>query len=259
MLTIITINYNNDLGLQRTLTSLRNQVNNDLFELVIIDGASTDNSVKIIEDFSVIFDNMICISEKDHGIYDAMNKGIDLSSGEYLAFLNSGDVLASNNIINQLFHALQMYNPDVLYSDLWLIKPEGKIYRKWSAGRYQLYKLYLGWMPPHPMTIVKTELFQTFGKFDLKFKIAADYHFLLRALLTPNTKVYYLRLCSVLMEMGGASNSGFKSVGSANLEIIKAWYDVKGWKIPFWVIILKPLMKLAQLRYGNLTKFKGKV
>ena len=251
MLSIVTINYNNVQGLLRTLKSLTKQNDFQKVELVVVDGGSSDDSFNLIVDYANKYNNIQYISERDDGIYDAMNKGIDLSTRDYVSFLNSGDVLSERDIIRNILEVLARRKLDVIYSDLKLLSMHSNKYRSWVSGEFSKYKLFYGWMPPHPMTVVNKKLLNNFGKFDMRFKIAADYHLLLKIFLMPKVEVFYLKRCSVIMEAGGVSNSSIRAILTANLEVLKAWYDLIGVFCPFWIFFTKPALKLFQYRPHN--------
>lgn len=176
ILSIITINRNNAEGLERTIQSVANQSFRDL-EYIVIDGASTDRSVEIIEKKS----NHITywVSEKDSGIYNAMNKGIQKARGDYLLFLNSGDYLVDNESLSNVF-ALD-YTEDLIYGDL-IFKKNTEMYRYNCVAKLSASFLLYGTLP-HPATFIKRMLFNTVGMYDETISISADHDFFQRAIL----------------------------------------------------------------------------
>lgn len=249
-LSIITINFNNEDGLRRTLNSFRkNIIEESEVEFIIIDGASKDGSVDIAKVFFDERSNCKLISEIDTGIYNAMNKGILSSSGEYIAFLNSGDTLASHDIIADIQTKLRE-NPEKVgfFGDVVFKKfPENKIVRYWKAGEMSLPKILFGWMPPHPMCVIKRSKIQAVGGFDENFKISADYDLMLRVFWPQILDVIYLDRLLVCMEAGGVSNGSFKQILFANFEVMKAWKNYNRYFFPFWIFLTKPFLKLGQL------------
>jgi len=175
-LSIITVNRNNAAGLDQTIQSVIKQTFRD-FEYIIIDGASTDQSVEVIKKYSANISYWV--SEKDSGIYNAMNKGIRRASGEYLFFLNSGDYLVDNDSLQKVFSL--DYSEDLLYGDLFFKKGE-VTYRKNSPRMLSASFLLYGTLP-HPATFIKRKLFEIIGEYDEGIKISADHDFFQKAIL----------------------------------------------------------------------------
>ena len=249
MLTIITINYNNADGLKRTIASITEQVCAEDYEHIIIDGASTDGSKVVADAYIETQKRARFIFKKDTGIYNAMNKGLAVAKGKYITFLNSGDRLANNQCLQKLLNILKLsVSTDVVYSDLDFIDKSGNTCRIWKSGIFSITKLYFGWMPPHPMMIIKKQLIKNVGGFDEDFKIAADYHLMLQIMLLPNVKVRYLPMITVNMENGGISNGSVKDILQSNFEVMKSWIKIKGIVTPYWIFILKPMCKLIQIK-----------
>ncbi len=199
-LSVITVCFNSGKTIGDTLESLKNQTCDD-FESIVIDGGSSDNTSEIVEKFGDFVNTFV--SEPDQGIYDAMNKGIKLAKGRYLAFLNSDDAYLPNTISLVRAHARSTW-PDIIY---------GKIKKERLLGREVLTRLEspdLKLMPEtmgifHPATFVHRDLFEQFGPYDLRFKQAADYHWLLRAFLA-GTNFSYLEEVLAIFRIGGISN-----------------------------------------------------
>jgi glycosyltransferase involved in cell wall biosynthesis len=177
VISIITINLNNKAGLQKTINSVFEQTYKNI-EYIIIDGASTDGSVKLIEENRAKI--KFWQSESDKGIYDAMNKGIAKASGDYLLFLNSGDVLADNKIIDEINTQLQTY--DIVYGDLIAVndKNEKEYHKSFSEMTLENLMISTLW---HPCCFIKRELFNKYGLYNTEFKLAGDYEFFVRAIL----------------------------------------------------------------------------
>lgn len=206
-LSIITINFNNLAGLKKTINSVLNQTYIE-FEYIIIDGGSNDGSKELIQNFSNN-SNLIkikWISEPDSGIYNAMNKGIKMASGEYLQFLNSGDFLVSNAVIGQMIEAL-MVDTQILYGNM--LKPiKNKfIIDKGFAGRQPtMLDFYRGTLNHSPAFINKT-LFDKFGLYDETLKIVSDWKWYLQVIVFNNTFIQYINIDVTIFEMNGISNS----------------------------------------------------
>lgn len=212
-LSIITINYNNATGLEKTLKSLINQNSKD-FEYIIVDGNSTDESKRIIDTNKKHIDKWI--SEKDSGVYNAMNKGIEMANGDYLLFLNSGDMLANSHVLNKILPLLEN-NSDIIYGNLiyslnevpqTLFTPSKKINLSYFLNSFL----------PHPSSFIKKSLFQRIGFYNEKFKIISDWEFFLRAIVV--NKASYLHIDEVISDF---DNSGI----SSNSENEKLIYNEK--------------------------------
>ena len=251
-LAVVTINYNNGEGLRRTLDSVANQIRRDEIQHVIIDGRSQDQSKNIIEQYANTYPNVSWISEKDGGIYFAMNKGLKLVNAKYVSFLNSGDVLHSSDILQCLLRAIDTHPEiDIIYGDLIIGNDGDYLERKWRTGCFARWKLLYGWMPPHPMTALRLADMLRLGGFDTRLKIAADYKILLYAFTCSNVRAKYVNRALVCMEKGGTSNASVGNILRANLEVLKAWQHRFTYFYPLWLLITKPISKLFQYRRGK--------
>lgn len=205
---IITATYNSASTILDTVRSLECQTYVNI-EYIIIDGASKDNTLDII--------NQSCsrvtkiISESDNGIYDALNKGISMATGDIVGFLHSDDLLAYPDAIKDLVTTISQCNADCVYADLDYVDKSdtNRIVRHWRSGAFNMAKISLGWMPPHPTFYMKRSLYQQWGGFDLSFKICADYDSVIRYLKKPELQVSYLPHVVIKMRVGGASNNSF--------------------------------------------------
>lgn len=242
-ISIITASYNSSSTIKDTLESIRKQSYPDI-EHLLIDGLSKDNTLQIVKMYPHISQ---CISEKDKGIYDAMNKGIGLSTGDVIGILNSDDFYANNQIIDKVARVFKETGCDALYGDIQYVDAENsdKIIRYWKSGDYQPGAFKWGWMPPHPTFFVRRELYQQFGNFNLHMKTAADYELMLRFIHKHGAKLAYIPEVLVKMRTGGASNSSWASRLKANQDDKQAW-EINGLN-PYWfTLYLKPLRKLTQ-------------
>jgi len=179
-ISIITVCFNSADTIRHTLESIKNQTYSNI-EHIIIDGASTDKTLQIVQSFPHVSK---IISEKDEGIYDAMNKGIQHASGDIIGILNSDDVYANNNVLNIVASLFETTHTDTVYGDLQYVHPKNanKVLRHWKSGKFHLNRFKYGWMPPHPTFFVKREVYNKAGVFDTTLKTAADYEFMLRIL-----------------------------------------------------------------------------
>ena len=210
-ISIITATYNNKKTIADTLYAVSSQTYKNI-EHIIIDGKSTDNTLKIIEEQKN--DKIKIISEKDNGIYDALNKGIKHATGEVIGFLHSDDIYADNNAIKYVVEKFNTEKTDSLYADLQYVSKNdiNKVIRNWKSGKYHIKKLKQGWMPPHPTFFVKNEIYEKHGIFNTNYKIAADYDLMLRFLGKHKITTTYLPLTLIKMRVGGESNKSLKNI-----------------------------------------------
>ena len=202
-----------------------------------------------INNYSSQRKNVNWLSESDNGIYYAMNKGLSMASGDYVAFLNSGDVFANSTSLDSITNEINSKPElDFIYGDLCFVDKNSNITRKWQSGIFGNAKLYFGWMPPHPMTTIRKEIIEKNLGFDIRYEVAADYDFMLRVLLGKKLKIKYVNSVLVHMEMGGVSNSSILRLIYANFEVMKCWFRLRGGRTPFWIFFTKPLSKLIQIR-----------
>ncbi len=241
---IITVCYNSEKTIEDTIKSVVNQSYPNI-EYILIDGVSSDNTLTIINKYKKQITKVV--SEKDNGIYDAINKGISLATGDIIANLNSDDFYIDNNVIADVVATFEKEKTDTLYADLYYIDAvdTNKIVRYWKSKPYKEGLFLKGWMPPHPTFFVKKEVYQKHGLFDLQFKSAADYEIMLRFIHRYNVSISYLPRVIVKMRVGGMSNSSIKNRLKANQEDRKAW-EVNGLKPHVFTLIFKPLSKILQ-------------
>lgn len=213
VLTIITINYNNAEGLQKTMESILNQTSND-FEYIIIDGQSTDGSVEIIRKFEGLkVRNFLWISEKDLGIYHAMNKGVGMAKAEYVQFVNSGDLLAANDVTARMLEKLDALKSEsevnLLYGNM--LKPyKGRIIQdKGFFGRQPTMLDFYNGTLNHSPTYIKRSLFDKYGLYDQDLKIVSDWKWFLQVIVFQGAKIAYVDIDVTIFDMTGISNSNF--------------------------------------------------
>ncbi|MBN6361318.1 glycosyltransferase [Providencia huaxiensis] len=242
-ISIITATYNSSKTIIDTILSLEKQTYSNI-EYIIVDGASSDNTLDIIKKYSTKISTII--SEPDKGIYDALNKGIMASTGDIVGFLHSDDVFAYPNAIEDLVSTLVNDKSQAIYADLEYVSKENteNVVRRWVSGSYKHENLKKGWMPPHPTFFMKKELYKEHGVFDLNFKISADYDSLLRYLWLHNISVSYLPKVVTKMRVGGESNRSFLNILRKTKEDILALRKNN----IFWVypLLMKNISKLPQ-------------
>lgn len=242
---IITATYNSSDYIKSSLSTVTNQ-NYNIFEHLVIDGKSNDNTLSIVNKFSKNHHQLKIFSEKDKGIYDALNKGINLASGDIIGFVHSDDFLASNYIINDIVSFMKSESLDGVYGDLQYVNKinSKKIIRNWKGCDFRPSLLKQGWMPAHPTLFLKKEVYEKHGLFDLSYKISADYDFMLRIFKDTELKFGYLPKVITKMRVGGASNRSLKNI------IEKSKEDYRTIKINnignFLTLIRKNTSKLKQ-------------
>lgn len=214
-------------------------------ECIVIDGGSTDGTMDLLKKYENRMTKIV--SERDNGIYDAMNKGIKLATGDVIGILNSDDIYNDATVIESVANAIMENSVDSCYADLVYIDKNNpdKVIRYWKSCIYKNGLFRSGWMPPHPTFFVKREVYEKYGCFNTDFKIAADYELMLRFLERHKISTYYIPEVLIKMRMGGMSNRSLKNL------FIKSSEDYKAWKINnlnggIYTILLKNLCKLPQ-------------
>lgn len=218
---IITVAYNCASTISDTLRSVASQTHKAV-EHIVIDGASTDATLAIVNEYGAHVASVV--SEPDSGIYEAMNKGLALATGEFVGFLNADDVYANEQVVARIAGAADELQSDVVYGDLVYVDQNnlGKVFRRWHSGTFAPSRLRFGWMPPHPTFYVRTQILKSQGGFDTRYRIAADYDCMLRTLMSPGAQVAYVDDVLVHMRTGGASNNSFNSVVRKSREDLDA-------------------------------------
>ena len=219
-ISIITVCFNSEETINRTIKSVKDQKYKNL-EYIIIDGGSTDKTLEIIKQNKNLVSCLI--SEPDYGLYHAMNKGIALSTGEIVGFLNSDDVYVHSNILEQIGNLFKRKKIEACYGDIYYTTKfdRNNVKRYWKSDCFSKGSFSKGWTPPHPSFFAKKEMYEKYGDFDLLFPIAADFDLMLRFLEKHNLNVYYINSPIVNMSTGGISDRGICSVFKQNLEILK--------------------------------------
>lgn len=243
-ISIITIAWNSAATIEDTIQSVLKQDYPEI-EYIIVDGDSSDGTQDIIERYK---DRIATyLSEPDKGIYDAMNKGVSLSTGDVVGILNSDDFYADAHVISDVVRQLEKTNADGIYADLVYVDREdpNKIKRYWKSGEYQHGKFKRGWMPPHPTFFVRKSCYDKFGTYTLALRSAADYELMLRFIHKHRIRMSYLSRVIIKMREGGESNVTLRNRIRANKEDRKAWRmnDLQPGPL---TLTLKPLRKLGQ-------------
>lgn len=243
-ISIITVCYNSAATIETTILSVKNQIYENI-EYIIVDGGSKDDTLNIIKKYEPKFEGrMFWISEPDKGIYDAMNKGVKLVTGDVIGLINSDDFFCDEKALEKVVKVFSdRPEIDSVYADLFYVSQNNtdKIVRKWVTGKQRSFNL--GWHPAHPTLYLKKEVYEKFGSFNLDFKLAADFELMLRFFDKHRISSFYIPEAFVKMRLGGETNKNFKNIYKQNLECINA-FDVNDLRVnkvlyPFYRVIPK--------------------
>lgn len=249
MISIITATYNSAETINDTIKSVLCQTNKD-FEYIIVDGGSTDETIDIVKSYESEFSGRLkWVSEKDKGIYDAMNKGIKMASGDIIGILNSDDYYTSDDILQTIADAFKCQNVDAIYGDIHFIKDgvPDKCVRYYSSRLFSPFWLRFGFMPAHPSFYCKRDVFDKSGLYRLDYKIGSDYEMMVRLFRKHKISSQYVPKDFVTMRTGGASNSNLQSRLTLIKEDVKACRD-NGIYTNELFICLKFLYKIFEFR-----------
>lgn len=245
---IITVCFNSDETIRTTIESVLSQTYDDI-EYIIIDGKSTDSTMDIVTEYKNSINVMM--SEPDAGIYDAMNKGIAISTGEVVGILNSDDFYASQTVIEEVVDRFKrMPACDLVFGDVAFVdsRKVDKILRLYRSNRFRPWKLRFGWMPPHPATFIKKKTYKSIGEYSLDYIISSDYEMFVRLLLLHKCDFSRINGVLVKMRMGGISTSGLKNSLLLNREIVRACRSNGIYTNLFFVLIKFPVKIFELLR-----------
>lgn len=247
LISLITVSYKSEKTIAETIESILMQTYENI-EYIIVDGLSPDNTVPIAKSYISSFKdkgyNFKIISEKDRGLYDAMNKGIQLASGDIVGILNSDDFYVDEHVIEKVAEMMTTENSACLYADLLYVDESDtdKIVRRWKANNGDFR---FGWNPPHPTTFIRKKTYDKFGLYRIDYKISSDYDILYRIIHKGKAKTSYLREYIVKMRLGGKSTSSIKNNIISNKEIYKTLKENnQKFKLP--IIFIRLLIKIKQ-------------
>ncbi|WP_339532789.1 glycosyltransferase family 2 protein [Pseudomonas mucidolens] len=221
-ISIVTVSYNSATTIRDTIESVLSQDYEDI-EYIVVDGASKDATMAIVNEYADKISKVV--SEPDKGIYDAMNKGISLATGDVIGILNSDDFYESNQAISSVVEKFSAApESQVVFGDIVFVNADdlGTVTRFYGAEHFRAWKLRFGWMPPHPATFVRAEAYKKTGLYSTEYKISADYEMFVRLLLVRKFKFSRIDKVLVRMRAGGVSTSGVKSSLRLNKEIVQA-------------------------------------
>lgn len=251
--TLITVTLNSQKYLEDCIQSVLGQDYKNI-EHIIIDGESTDGTLDIIEKYK---DHIACwVSEKDYSMYDAINKGMKMATGDIIGTLNSDDILASTDVISKIVSSLESKKVDAVYGDLVYVDQDNtkNILRKWKGGEFNINRFRYGWMPAHPTFYFRRSLLDTCGYYETHFFTAADYEFMTRYLYYHKVSAAYIPKLIVKMRNGGLSNSSIFRRLRANRRDYLAMKKNRV-PMPFVVAFLKPMIKLHQYTNIGIARF----
>ena len=245
-LSIVTVVYNGEATIKDTIASIQSQ-GYDNIEHVIIDGGSTDGTIDVVKSYGDKIS--VFVSEPDDGLYNAMNKGVKLSSGKIIATLNSDDIYPNSVIVSNMMAFIADNNLDAAYGDLEYFRGDDQktITRHWRPGVHRPGSFFRGWVPPHPTFFCKKTLFERFGYFRVDMPCAADYELMLRFIEKNRIKVAYLPETIVKMRMGGVTNTA-KGVIKGNFHDMLKAFKVNGYGFPLLFFPCKLFSKIAQYK-----------
>jgi len=244
-ISIITVVYNNEATIRQAIESVLTQ-SYPKIEYVIIDGNSKDNTVSIIEEYK----NRLgfFISEPDKGLYDAMNKGIQVATGDVIGILNSDDLYQDSDVLTDIMNQFNADSTlDIVYGNLVYVKKEevNQVVRNWKSKEYYTKFFDDGNVPPHPSLFLKNTVYKKVGLFNLEFKLASDYEFMFRVFKKNHFKSKYINRLIVKMRLGGETNKSILNIINQNKEILKAWKQ-NGLNPPLRLMPLRISKKLIQ-------------
>ncbi|MER3446552.1 MAG: glycosyl transferase [Candidatus Dadabacteria bacterium] len=247
-ISIITAVFNNRRYIEDCIKSVLNQTYENI-EYIIVDGGSTDGTLEVIKRYEDKIS--IWISEPDGGIYDAMNKGIGMATGDVVGFLHSDDFYADERVIENVAKAFIRNNVQSVYGDLiYVNKNNSRVIRYWRAGGYREGLINWGWMPPHPTFFVRREVYENYGSFNTNLKIAADYELVLRLFGKQKISTYYIPKVLIKMRMGGSSNRNIKSIIRKSMEDYQA-LKINGLGGGVFTLLFKNVSKIPQFFNTN--------
>jgi len=270
-ISIITATYNSADHIKSCLASVQNQSYQNI-EHIIIDGGSTDGTVEQLRQNNLI--NKLK-SEPDKGIYDALNKGIQMATGDVIGFVHSDDLLAEKDVISKIVEIFEEKDPNLIasqrnsfsneernsfsktklappidgvYGDLFIVDPENtkKVLRAWFSKSYNQKNVNFGWAPAHPTLFLRKEVYEKHGLFDTSFRIAGDYDFMVRIMKDSSINLFHLPKIVVKMRKGGVSTGNLKSMIHKKQEDVRV-LKKHGFCCPVLVVLLKNLRKIPQL------------
>jgi len=248
-ISIITVCYNSAVTIRDTFESVLSQTYSDI-DYIVIDGNSNDETVRIIIKYEQKFNGkMRWISEPDNGLYDAMNKGIKMATGDVIGILNSDDLFYNSTVLERIMSVFNNSNDiEAVYADLYYVSKTNtsNIVRKWITGEQKLFKT--GWHPAHPALYIKKDVYDKYGLFNLQYKLASDFEIMLRFIDKYKIKMIYFHEILVKMRIGGKTNKNIRNIFLQNIEILKAFNENKIHVNPLTYSFKRIFSKLLQYK-----------
>lgn len=243
-ISIITVVFNNEKTIEDTILAVAAQTHPDI-EHIVVDGASTDGTMDVVRRHRGKIAKLV--SEPDEGIFDAMNKGIRLATGEVIAFLNADDIYADNTVLEQVASVFFDPSVDACYANLVYVDPVdlNKVVRFWKSQEFKPGLFQKGWVPAHPTFFARKKVYQQHGNYDVSLKLAADYELMLRFLEKFKVKSVYIPRVFVKMRTGGVSNNSIRNILQQNIEIYRACKK-NGVPVSPFFVFTKIFSKLSQ-------------
>lgn len=243
-ISVITVCFNSGLTISDTINSVASQTYPDV-EHIVIDGASTDTTLQVLEGLRGYLAKLI--SEPDKGIYDAMNKGIRLASGDVICFLNADDFYANSDVLANVAHRIKKDDLDAVFGDVEFFRNESpdKVIRRYRSIYFRPKRVAWGWMPAHPSLFVRRRIFDRYGVFKTDYKIAGDFEFVARFFHEGEVRYCYLPEVLVRMRVGGVSTGGWRNTLLLNKEVLRACHE-NGIKTNLFKILSKYPVKFIE-------------
>ena len=253
-ISIVTTAYNSEKTIEDTIKSVLSQEYEN-YEHIIVDGDSKDNTMEIVKKYEEKYKGRLkYISEPDKGIYDAMNKGIQMATGDVIGLLNSDDIYSNSETLTKIAKAFKENNCDGTYGNLYYVDEEtmSKVYRKWISGKGKVTR---GWIPAHPTLYLKKEVYDKKGLYSLKYRVVSDYDYMVKLGLDKNIKLYYINDFLIHMRFGGASNSNLKGYLYNFKESYRILKDNQV-NFPFFICCYRAIKTVFQIIVGKFIKKK---
>lgn len=239
----IVVPVRNDVRVAKALDSILHQKVDAAIDVIVVDGASTDGTLAVLEGYRSRVHRII--SERDGGIYDAMNKGVSFATGDIIGILNADDRYSGNDVLSSVAAVFSDPLADACYGDLVYENALGEVVRRWRSGKARRFKYYLGWMPPHPTFFLRRRFYAEYGGFDTSFRISADYALMLNLIVKHRLRLVRIPSELVRMSKGGESNRSVRNIVRANVEVFKSWRK-SGLRFGCLVPVVKPASKILQ-------------
>lgn len=259
-ISVITACYNSGSTLRDTMESVLRQTYHDI-EYLIVDGASKDDTMEIVHEYESRFEGRLrWISEPDKGIYDAMNKGLSMATGDVVGILNSDDFYSSDDILARVASEMSDESIDAVYGDIHFVDDDdlAKCVRYYSSRYFRRWQMRMGFMPAHPSFYCRRKVFEEYGVFDASYRISADFELLLRLIFIHRIRIKYLPLDFVTMRTGGASTSGFKSYKKGLQEHLRAYRENGVYSNIVFDCLRYPFKLLAIVKYRFASLFQNR-